>query len=391
MMHHPEKRRQLRINIQTQACDLPRDELARIDGPLSQIVDAVGDLPAELEIKIVHHPRSQQFHVKAALALPRRTLFTGDWDDYLDTALCRAVRKLRHKAAVYQAETNHAPDDVARRVDQMNRDILAPEAPEMGALGGTVAAGDYLAFRSLMATYEDWLRLRIGRWLQRYPDAEAEVGRRVKIGDLVEEVLLNAFERHDQRSHDVSLHEWLDSLIDPSLQAYCQHPALERENISFVRSLGAKPKAAVPATGPSAKRSPAMAKKKKQKTTRKWSGQIHTVSTFPPEGTFKKDAKSVARIMASKKVSPKGIGSGIRMITMYINRAGKNLDPKQRKELEEAKHILQDKSKANGKAKPGARKSAKSAASRKKSTKTTNTRKKSPKRKKTSRKKTAKK
>jgi hypothetical protein len=79
----------------------------------------------------------------------------------------------------------------------------------------------------------------------------------------------------------------------------------------------------------------------KKKTQRKWSHKIHTVSTFPPEGTFKKDAQSVARIMASKKVSPKGLGSGIRMITMYINRSGKSLDPRQKAQLEEAKDILQ--------------------------------------------------
>jgi len=99
----------------------------------------------------------------------------------------------------------------------------------------------------------------------------------------------------------------------------------------------------MPAKKKAAKRK--AAKKKK----RKWSRKIHTVSTYPPEGTFKKDAKSVARIMASKKVSPKGLGSGIRMITMYINRAGKNLDSHQKKELEKAKHILQKKNKAKKK------------------------------------------
>lgn len=83
-----------------------------------------------------------------------------------------------------------------------------------------------------------------------------------------------------------------------------------------------------------------------KKKSRKWSRKIHTGSTFPPEGTFKKDAKSVARIMGSKKVSPKGLGSGIRMITMYINRAGKNLDSHQKKELEKAKQILQEKNAA---------------------------------------------
>jgi hypothetical protein len=72
--------------------------------------------------------------------------------------------------------------------------------------------------------------------------------------------------------------------------------------------------------------------------------KVKTVSTFPPQGTFKKDAESIARIMASKKVSPKGIGSGIRMIQYFINRGGKGLSATQRRNLEKAKRILQDKS-----------------------------------------------
>jgi hypothetical protein len=79
------------------------------------------------------------------------------------------------------------------------------------------------------------------------------------------------------------------------------------------------------------------------KKKRKWSRKIKTVSTFPPAGTFKKKAATVAKTMASKKVSPKGIGSGIKMVQMVINRAGKNLEPGQKKELEKAKHILQKK------------------------------------------------
>jgi tRNA(adenine34) deaminase len=47
--------------------------------------------------------------------------------------------------------------------------------------------------------------------------------------------------------------------------------------------------------------------------------------------------------MASKKVSPKGIGSGIRMIQYFVNRAGKGLSPSRRQELEKAKRILQAK------------------------------------------------
>jgi tRNA(adenine34) deaminase len=84
-----------------------------------------------------------------------------------------------------------------------------------------------------------------------------------------------------------------------------------------------------------------MAEKKKQ-TKIRWSHNVKTVSTSPPKDLFTKDAATIARVMATKKVSPKGIGSGIRMIQFFINRAGKNLSPKRRKELEEAKRILQE-------------------------------------------------
>jgi tRNA(adenine34) deaminase len=76
---------------------------------------------------------------------------------------------------------------------------------------------------------------------------------------------------------------------------------------------------------------------------KKWSRKVKTVSTFPPPGLFTKDAQTVARVMATKKVSPKGIGSGIRMIQFFINRAGKNLPARQKRELEKAKQILQEK------------------------------------------------
>jgi hypothetical protein len=86
-----------------------------------------------------------------------------------------------------------------------------------------------------------------------------------------------------------------------------------------------------------------MAEKKAEK--KKWSHKVKTVSTFPPEGVFTKDAKTIARVMASKKISPKGIGSGIRMIQFFINRAGKNLSPARKRELEKAKALLQARAK----------------------------------------------
>jgi hypothetical protein len=77
-------------------------------------------------------------------------------------------------------------------------------------------------------------------------------------------------------------------------------------------------------------------------TTKNWVREVKTVSTFPPEGLFTKDAETIARVMATKEVSPRGIASGIRMVQFFINRAGKNLPHARRRELEKAKKILQE-------------------------------------------------
>jgi hypothetical protein len=82
-----------------------------------------------------------------------------------------------------------------------------------------------------------------------------------------------------------------------------------------------------------------MAEKKAEK--KHWVRNVKTLSTSPPEGLFTKDAQTIALAMARKKASPKGIGSGIRMIQFFINRAGKNLSPERKRELEKAKSILQ--------------------------------------------------
>jgi tRNA(adenine34) deaminase len=76
--------------------------------------------------------------------------------------------------------------------------------------------------------------------------------------------------------------------------------------------------------------------------TRYWSHKVKTVSTYPPEGLFTKDAKTIARAMASKKVSPGGIASGIRMVQFFINRAGKSLPAARKRELEKAKVLLKE-------------------------------------------------
>jgi hypothetical protein len=64
-----------------------------------------------------------------------------------------------------------------------------------------------------------------------------------------------------------------------------------------------------------------------------WVAKVKTDSTHPPAGLFTKSADTIARTLASKRVSPKGPGSGMRMLTYFINRAGHGLSPTRRAEL----------------------------------------------------------
>jgi hypothetical protein len=75
-------------------------------------------------------------------------------------------------------------------------------------------------------------------------------------------------------------------------------------------------------------------------TRKKWVRDVKTDSTHPAPGLFTRAPETIARQLASKKVSPRGPGSGMRMLTYYINRAGNNLSTAQRNRLEKAKQLL---------------------------------------------------
>ncbi len=97
-----------------------------------------------------------------------------------------------------------------------------------------------------------------------------------------------------------------------------------------------------------------MARNSGKKT--RWVASVHTDSTHPPAGLFTKSATIIARTLASKKVSPKGPGSGMRMLSYFINRAGRSLTAERRKELEKAKALLSKRVKREQEPEPGPKK-----------------------------------
>jgi hypothetical protein len=78
-------------------------------------------------------------------------------------------------------------------------------------------------------------------------------------------------------------------------------------------------------------------------TKKRWVKDVKTDSTHPPKDLVTRSPEEIARSLASKKVSPKGPGSGMRMLTYFINRAGKGLTATRRARLERAKTRLSEK------------------------------------------------
>jgi hypothetical protein len=241
-MQYSDDRRRLRVEFRAKEYTIPKDELARMQQSLAPLGEAVQDFPqSDLWVTVVHHPRGGVFHVEAKLKLPGQTLLTGDKDIYLDSAYQRCVRKLVRKVEAYRERPDRAALRAAERRAALDRDVVAPEDPDAGPLAAAARAGDYRAFRTALSGYEEWLRKRVGRWVQRYPEAQAQVGDGLLLGDLIEEVYLNAFEGFARRPTDVRLSGWLDGLIDPSLKEMLRHPDEAKENASLARTLREAP------------------------------------------------------------------------------------------------------------------------------------------------------
>ena len=226
----------LRIELDTKGCELSAAQIEEMEDDLDTLRVLVEDFPvSDLKITIVHHARSDDYHVKTTLALPGRKLFTGDRNVMVHPAFESCVRKLIKKVRAYKSQMRVGTD--ASKQAEGTRQMVNPSGEaDVNILSIAVDAKDYSAFRHEIDVFEPALTERIGRWVQRYPELLTQLGSAVSVSDIVEEVFLNAFEHFATRSHQVSPGDWLESLIDPSIQALLQSPDEEFERIRFSKS-----------------------------------------------------------------------------------------------------------------------------------------------------------
>lgn len=226
----------LRIELDTKGFQFSADEIEKMEEGLAPLRRPVRDFPvSDLYITVTYHATPNDFHVRTSLVLPGRTLFTGERDVNALAAWGHCVRKLVHKVTAYKENLSAKPER-SKTQEGTAQAILPDVQPDADRLRQSVEAGDYAEFRRATYAYEEPVRKRAGRWIERYPELAARLGKLFDLSDLVEEVFLNAFERFEKRPQAVPLGEWLEGLIDPSVQALLKDPEAERENIRAVRS-----------------------------------------------------------------------------------------------------------------------------------------------------------
>jgi len=229
-------RRQMQTIFDVHQYDLSEGERARLEDNLDGLTRMVEHFPvADLHIMIEGNARSNDVSVKLTLILPGNTLVTNDRDAVLTVAFDRCLSALGNLVQGYKAKLGG--DDERNKLEKGTAHELRPtQNIDPAAVDRAVAAGDYAAFRAALLPFEDPIQARAGRWVQRYPQFEARIGKDVKLSDVTEEIFLTAFDQYESRPEGLPLSEWLVSLIDPAVRALMTRTADEKENINMARS-----------------------------------------------------------------------------------------------------------------------------------------------------------
>jgi ribosome-associated translation inhibitor RaiA len=208
-----------RTQIDTHQCELSRGELDQIQADLDALSPQVANFPvADFHVLVEFNNRSNDYSVKTSLVLPGATLVGNDHDSVVHAAFLRCLQSLAENIRAYKDRLGNV-EEQQKLEKGTHQPLAATQEPDFAAIGAAVRDGDYTGFRAATIAYEDAARRRAGRWVERVPEVQAQIGRGLNIDDIVEAVFLEAFEAYDRRPRGVRFGDWLDGLIDPAVKA----------------------------------------------------------------------------------------------------------------------------------------------------------------------------
>jgi hypothetical protein len=207
------------------------EKMARDLDVLRKLVSNFPVAELKVELTVLN---AKQIRAATSLRLSGQTLYAADDDVLLHPAWENCVRRLVKKVEAYKAKLSHRPV-YERLAEGTFHEVIPVRPPDFEAVQKAVDELDYARFRTLLAVYEDALEKRVGRWVERYPDLQQQLGANLTISEIVEEVFLSAFEQFHDRP-PLRFGEWIESLIDPAVQILLKQPDEEKENLSFIQS-----------------------------------------------------------------------------------------------------------------------------------------------------------
>jgi ribosome-associated translation inhibitor RaiA len=225
----------MRIQIDAHQCELAEAMRQRMHGDLDALARQVADFPVhDVHVLVEFNRRSNDYSVKTTLVLPGTTLVGSDHDPALHAAYERCLNGLRENVRAYKERLDRLPER-HRQGKGTDLDVQPDHQPQFAVMDEAVRAGDYERFRSATAPYDEPLRKRIGRWVERLPEIQADVGNGVDLDDMVEAVFLQSFDTYLSRPAAVPFGDWLEGQIDPALRALHAREEV-RENVRMARS-----------------------------------------------------------------------------------------------------------------------------------------------------------
>lgn len=228
--------RKLRVLFDVHQLTLSAVEEELLRDNLDGLARQVETFPvADLHVLIEGNARSNDVSVKLTLVLPGTTLVTSDHDVVPEPAFERALNSLLENLHEYKDRLEKISErqKIGKGTHQELHSTIAFDA---ATLDTAVANGDYTAFRTTTFPMEEDLRKRIGRWIQRYPELEARIGKDLKLADIVEEVFLLAFEGYAKRPAEVPFGTWMESLVDPAIKVIKNGGDEELDNVRRAQS-----------------------------------------------------------------------------------------------------------------------------------------------------------
>jgi ribosome-associated translation inhibitor RaiA len=226
----------MRIQFDTHQCHLAAPVVEKILAGLPALGEQVKNFPvSDLHILIARNNRTNDYSVKTSLILPGETLVSSDHDVAVHAAFERCVNNLIESVRAYKDRLGNL-EERQKQEKRTRQDLQPDRTPDLSALDDAVASEDYGQFRTAAYAYEEPVRMRVGRRVERYPEVNAQIGRTLTIADLVEEVFLQAFDGYAHRPKDVRFGEWLESLIDLAIKTLQRKGDVELENINRARS-----------------------------------------------------------------------------------------------------------------------------------------------------------